>query len=468
MTREQLYERVWAEPIDRLCKEFGLSNVGLRKVCLRHDIPVPPRGYWAKRQHGQRVRQPALPPSDKAGIESICFRDKPVQPPPLEQTPEQVHPLIAFEREAENAIDVPDTLQARHPLVRATRVYWAAVKRHEVKYGENTLPYLNVRVSRASEARALRLMHALLTACDGRGFETAATPAGKTTVKVLDVVLELSLRERLKQQPHEPTDKELREMKQWSWSRPPKFDQTHSGDFELKLDNAWGTRHTWNDGKRHRLEQLLNDVIEGMVRAALAEQDRRAAKERERLAAAEAAHRRAEAERRRQQERARTKRFEDLMRATDRFDRASAFLSRLRDAVGDAPEGSDLSQWLRWAQTHIDGLDPLRRFKNRKDTVKLYFPCHTYDVDTILRQGFRDGATTSGAESEAALGVTLHDIPVTYGPGSTCLVVTIPEEAVLTYERYGAEEEGLGRQFLVPASVLNTRGAVADAREQAE
>lgn len=462
LTREQLYERVWAEPIDRLCKEFGLSNVGLRKVCIRHDIPVPPRGYWARRQHGQRVHQPPLPPKDKAGIGTIHFRDKPVPIAPPEQEPESVHPLVAFERQAQNAIDVQDTLQARHPLVRATRVYWAAVKRHEVKYGENKLPHLNVRVSRPSEARALRLMHALLTACDQRGFDTSATPEGKTTVKVLEVVLELSLRERLRQQPHKPTEKELQEMKQWSWSRPPKFDQIHSGEFELKLENVWGTKHTWNDGKRHRLEQLLNDVIEGMVRAALLEHDRQAARERERLAAEESARRKAEVERRRQQERARIRHLEELMIAADQFDRARAFMSRLRDAVGDTAPDSDLGQWLRWAQTHVDSLEPFGRFRNRQDTITLYFPVRTYDVDAVLQHGFRDRAATHSQEGESALGVILHDVPVSYGSGSTYLVVTIPEEAVLTYERYGADE-GLGRQFQVPASVLNARGTVARA-----
>jgi hypothetical protein len=61
LTREQLYDRVWTEPIDRICGDFGLSNLGLRKLCLRHEIPVPWRGYWAQRQHGHKVRQPPLP-----------------------------------------------------------------------------------------------------------------------------------------------------------------------------------------------------------------------------------------------------------------------------------------------------------------------------------------------------------------------------------------------------------------------
>ena len=44
ITRTELYERVWAEPIRKLSKEYGLSDVGLAKVCRRYDIPIPPRG----------------------------------------------------------------------------------------------------------------------------------------------------------------------------------------------------------------------------------------------------------------------------------------------------------------------------------------------------------------------------------------------------------------------------------------
>jgi hypothetical protein len=35
LTREQLYQRAWETPIDALRKEFGISNVGLGKIC-RH------------------------------------------------------------------------------------------------------------------------------------------------------------------------------------------------------------------------------------------------------------------------------------------------------------------------------------------------------------------------------------------------------------------------------------------------
>jgi hypothetical protein len=59
--REKLYEQIWAEPVQQVAKLYGISDVRLGKVCRILDIPVPPRGYWAKLRSGYKSRQPRLP-----------------------------------------------------------------------------------------------------------------------------------------------------------------------------------------------------------------------------------------------------------------------------------------------------------------------------------------------------------------------------------------------------------------------
>jgi hypothetical protein len=49
-----------------LAAELGISDVGLTKVCKRHQIPTPRRGYWNKKEAGYKVRQTALPDGDGA------------------------------------------------------------------------------------------------------------------------------------------------------------------------------------------------------------------------------------------------------------------------------------------------------------------------------------------------------------------------------------------------------------------
>ena len=57
VTRKQLYAEVWAEAVMHVAKRYGVSDRGLRKICDRHSIPVPPLGWWAKKAHGHVVRQ---------------------------------------------------------------------------------------------------------------------------------------------------------------------------------------------------------------------------------------------------------------------------------------------------------------------------------------------------------------------------------------------------------------------------
>ena len=55
ITREELYEAVWSEPIHQLSKALGISDVGLAKVCKKLNVPVPGRGYWAKNRATRKL-----------------------------------------------------------------------------------------------------------------------------------------------------------------------------------------------------------------------------------------------------------------------------------------------------------------------------------------------------------------------------------------------------------------------------
>ena len=61
LTRKELYDLVWMEPMRDLAKRFEIADVGLEKACRNADIPVPPRGYWNKHQAGHRVVKADLP-----------------------------------------------------------------------------------------------------------------------------------------------------------------------------------------------------------------------------------------------------------------------------------------------------------------------------------------------------------------------------------------------------------------------
>jgi hypothetical protein len=77
LTREELYDLIWATPMTKLAKEFGLSGNGLKKKCLKHEIPRPPMGYWEKIKHGKPVRKPPLPKINDPSLDTIEFYPKP-------------------------------------------------------------------------------------------------------------------------------------------------------------------------------------------------------------------------------------------------------------------------------------------------------------------------------------------------------------------------------------------------------
>ena len=64
VARRKLYEQLWSIPASQLAILYGISDVGLAKVCKRYRIPRPPRGYWAKLKAGKPVKKPALPKAD--------------------------------------------------------------------------------------------------------------------------------------------------------------------------------------------------------------------------------------------------------------------------------------------------------------------------------------------------------------------------------------------------------------------
>ena len=68
ITREELYNLVWSKPVIYIAKVYGYSDSGIRKICKKHNIPLPKLGYWSKLKFNKEVvfeaegaRQPRLP-----------------------------------------------------------------------------------------------------------------------------------------------------------------------------------------------------------------------------------------------------------------------------------------------------------------------------------------------------------------------------------------------------------------------
>lgn len=80
LTRLELFQRLWCEPLSSVAADLGLSASGLAKLCDRTAIPYPTRGHWAKARAGRAAPSPDLPPAPEGASEQI--RITPGQPTP--------------------------------------------------------------------------------------------------------------------------------------------------------------------------------------------------------------------------------------------------------------------------------------------------------------------------------------------------------------------------------------------------
>jgi len=67
-SREALYNEVWAKPLTTVAKRYGVSGNAIAKVCKKLKIPLPGRGFWAKKAHGYSIRQTTLLPMKEVPI----------------------------------------------------------------------------------------------------------------------------------------------------------------------------------------------------------------------------------------------------------------------------------------------------------------------------------------------------------------------------------------------------------------
>ena len=52
INKDDLKEIVWSGPLSIICQELGISDVGLKKKCIKYGIETPPAGYWTLRNLG--------------------------------------------------------------------------------------------------------------------------------------------------------------------------------------------------------------------------------------------------------------------------------------------------------------------------------------------------------------------------------------------------------------------------------
>ena len=267
ITRKDLYNLVWSEPMRHLAKRHGISDVGMAKICRKNNIPCPPRGYWAKKAFGKRPHKIPLPnPDNNCDIEMRDPSKSQISSPALGQ---EVEKEIAGLKQIETPIKVSDNLHGSHALVSQAN--------HELQKADTddkdliVVPNgtaLDIRVSKASLRRSLLIMDALLKALEQRGYQVSPGPK----INILGANVSFKIVEQLEAKKEQTEEPDLDGYYSFGHSRFNKR-WIPTGNLVLHINDAdvyWasGCRKTWRDGSKKPLEDRLNSFVAGLVACA--------------------------------------------------------------------------------------------------------------------------------------------------------------------------------------------------------
>lgn len=169
VTREALYEQVWAEPMTKVAARYGVSSSFLARVCERLNVPRPSRGYWAQLAVGKASAKPLLPevrPGDqrewsREGEPRRVPRALPQPPPENERTPQR-------RRRAR---------PSRHELIVGAREHFEGAKQSDSGYLRPLKKRLvDLFVTQATLDHALDVANALFVALEDRGHRVTFAP----------------------------------------------------------------------------------------------------------------------------------------------------------------------------------------------------------------------------------------------------------------------------------------------------
>lgn len=290
LKRSELYQKVWSMPMTRIANELGISDVGLAKVCRRHAVPAPPRGYWAKKAAGQTPGVTPLPAPELDPNISFQMTDAEERGRIAALREREVR--LARERslkvQAQPAVRIPLELVRPHKLVAETARYAASIPKIISRYERAgarawQMPSLEHQPSQrfgryefldsdrlaitASLSQIdwiLRFHDAFIKAIEAIGMKVAyvagdrnegtrveASMAGES---MSFVFTEGYRRERLDANELARLKKEQSWISEWRYSA--------SGKFSLRVSGAVsGAREEWN-GTQDDMESSLGNIVQ--------------------------------------------------------------------------------------------------------------------------------------------------------------------------------------------------------------
>lgn len=171
LTREQLYELVWSEPMLKVAARYDVSSSYMARVCTLLNVPRPERGYWAKLAVGKAPPKPPLPEA-RPGDESVWTKgggpfskkDRALPRPPSKRHKRKIKPTASKLK--------------NHPLINgAKRHFEKQLYVHDVGYLKPTKKLLvDLVVTKPCLDRALSFANELFLSLESKGNHVVIAP----------------------------------------------------------------------------------------------------------------------------------------------------------------------------------------------------------------------------------------------------------------------------------------------------
>jgi len=348
LTRKELYDLVWAEPLSRLAKRFKISDIGLRKICKRMNIPIPAMGHWQKIQYNKKVTVVKFP-EKYDGKDEIVLHEKGSDDTEIDSPMAQQRRLTrSIEETKDLQLIVPDRMSTRpDSLIRSTMDYYDAVRRYYRSHHgthPDRINVLNIEVNEENRPSALRILDTIIKLLRARNHEVIADHFS-TYAKIGDEKVKFRLREKQR----------VSDIKTSYGGRQ----MESTGEFVFVIDIGSYTRKEVKDGIEP-IETKISTIIamlelEGermRIERIESEIRRKQWEEQQRI----------ERELRDKQEKE-AKAFKKLFLKAIRLHQANIIRNYIQtveaNAIRNGKITEEFTQWLAWAEQKVSWYDPL-------------------------------------------------------------------------------------------------------------
>jgi hypothetical protein len=364
LTRQELYELVWSTPLTTLAKRFSITDMGLRKICIKMNIPLPKVGHWAKVKYNYPVEKRKLPKNNswKNEIQLKKIKEGETKFPGILSKYNELEKKII--KKEGNSLIVPEQLVNPHPFIVASKEYYTNKK---IKWGTKEYDRLindtiSLEVSSDLVERALRIMDTLIKVMESRGHKFMIQD--RSTILVIQgEEIKIRIREKYTRIP-KPTN--------YSWQE---YDHIPSGILIFCVHERHN-RVDWLEGKVPLEKQLPRIIAKLEIKGEEMKKyridcEKHWAEEKERERIAELGRKRKEKE------------FSDvknLFIKCKQWHEAQVLRNYLNESESFSMQNNKMTKkfkkWLEWARKKADWYDPfiLRRDKylNEDDKKKIF------------------------------------------------------------------------------------------------